>query len=100
MEVGGRGSLRSSIWGQKVGGKKETAGACRGCGESMDFQSQPADTEQAITLPDKADEAILAGSWPRYMAQPGTRRAGGFVLADHPGGTIQRSAGGLTRGSD
>ena len=66
----------------------------------MDFQAQPADTGQAITLPDKADEAILADPWPRYMAQPGTRGAGGFVLADHPGGTIQRSAGGLTRGSD
>jgi hypothetical protein len=27
----------------RLGGTKETAGVCRGCGESMEFQSQPAD---------------------------------------------------------
>jgi hypothetical protein len=28
-----------------VGGKKEAAGVCRGCGESMDFESEPADNQ-------------------------------------------------------
>jgi hypothetical protein len=28
----------------RLGGKKEAAGVCRGCGEPMEFQSQPADT--------------------------------------------------------
>jgi hypothetical protein len=27
----------------RLGGKKEAAGVCRGCGEPMEFQSQPAD---------------------------------------------------------
>jgi len=51
----------------RLGGKKEAAGVCRGCGELMEFQSQPADTERVITLLDKADEAILSGPWPQYI---------------------------------
>ena len=27
----------------RFGGKKEAAGVCRGCDESMDFESEPAD---------------------------------------------------------
>jgi hypothetical protein len=50
----------------------------------MDFQSQPGDTEGVITLPDKADEAILSDPWPQDMAQPSIRGAGGFVLVAYP----------------
>src|ERR1017187_9173701 len=71
----------------RFGGKKEAAGVCRGCGESMEFQSQTADTERVITLLDKADGAILSGPWPQYMAQCSVRGACGFVLADKLSGS-------------
>jgi len=64
----------------RLGGKKEAAGVCRGRGEPMEFQSQTADTERVITLLDKADDAILSGPWPQYMAQCSVRGACGFVL--------------------
>jgi hypothetical protein len=53
----------------RLGGKKEAAGVCRGRGESMEFQSQTADTERVVTLLDKAGEAISSGPWPQYMPQ-------------------------------
>jgi len=64
----------------RLGDKKEAAGVCRGCGEPMESQSQTADTERVITLLDKADDAILSGPWPQYMAQCSVRGACGFVL--------------------
>ena len=36
----------------------------------MEFQSQTADNERVITLPDKADEAILSGPWPSIWRNP------------------------------
>jgi hypothetical protein len=34
----------------RLGDKKEAAGACRGCGEPMDFQSRPADNSAVATF--------------------------------------------------
>ena len=49
----------------------------------MEFQSQTADNERVVTLPDKADEEILSGPWPQYMAKCSVRGACGFVLVAH-----------------
>jgi hypothetical protein len=64
----------------RLGGKKEAAGVCRRCDESMEFQSQTADNERVVTLHDKADEEFLSGPWPQYMAKCSVRGACGFVL--------------------
>jgi hypothetical protein len=49
----------------------------------MEFQSQTSDNERVTTLLDKADEAILSGPWPQYMAQRSVRGACGFVLVGY-----------------
>src|SRR5580700_9341757 len=68
----------------RLGGKKEAAGVCCGCGEPMEFESQTADNERVITLLHKADDAILSGPWPQSMARRSVRGACGFVLAGYP----------------
>src|ERR1700728_2606340 len=83
-----------------LGTRGEAAGICSGCRESMDFQSQPADTERVVTFLDKAVEAILSDPWPQYMAQLSIRGACGFVLvgkADITPYWLGPRRGGITR---
>jgi hypothetical protein len=43
----------------RLGDKKEAAGVCRGCGESMEFESEPACNQRDRTLQRKVDTGFV-----------------------------------------